>query len=157
MTQTLLSRIQADALTARKARETHKGTFLTTLYSEAKTVGKDDGDRESTDAEVTAVLKKFLKNNKDAQHAMGGAAADTPARAELRSRLVLEQGLLTGYLPKQASPEDIAAAVQTILAGMPDVTIKQMGAVMGQLSQQFGEDFDKAMASKLVKDAIARK
>lgn len=155
MTQAMLKRIQDDALAARKARETDKGKFLTTLFSEAAMEGKNDGNRESTDAEVTTVIKKFLKNNKDAQAAMGQPDGDTPARAASRAQLVLEQALLEAYLPAQASVADVTAAVQDILAAMPDVSIKQMGAVMGKLQAKFGDNFDKALASKLVKDAIA--
>lgn len=155
MTQTLLKRIQDDALAARKARDTNKGKFLTTLFSEAAMEGKNDGNRESTDAEVTTVIKKFLKNNKDAQAAMGQPERDTPARAASRTQLVLEQALLEAYLPAQASAEEVTAAVQDILKTMPDVSIKQMGAIMGQLQAKFGGNFDKALASQLVKNAIA--
>lgn len=155
MTQTLLKRIQDDALAARKARDTNKGKFLTTLFSEAAMEGKNDGNRESTDAEVTTIIKKFLKNNKDAQAAMGQPESDTPARAASRTQLVLEQALLEAYLPAQASAEEVTAAVQDILKTMPDVSIKQMGAIMGQLQAKFGGNFDKALASQLVKNAIA--
>jgi len=154
MTQTLLKRIQDDALAARKARDTNKGKFLTTLFSEAAMEGKNDGNRESTDAEVTTIIKKFLKNNKDAQAAMGQPESDTPARAASRAQLVLEQALLEAYLPAQASAEEVTAAVQDILKAMPDVSIKQIGAIMGQLQARFGGNFDKALASQLVKKAI---
>ena len=48
----LINQIKSDALEARKARQTNTATLLTTLYSEASMVGKNDGNRESTDAEV---------------------------------------------------------------------------------------------------------
>ena len=58
----LLETINQDRNEARKMKYTATATLLTTLYSEAQMVGKNDGNRETTDAEVVAVIKKFVKN-----------------------------------------------------------------------------------------------
>ena len=58
----LIQDIKSASLVARKARETKKAESLITLYSEASMIGKNDGNRESTDAETIAVIKKFIKN-----------------------------------------------------------------------------------------------
>ena len=60
---TLLSKIRADLFTLRKEGESKNAiSLLTTLYSEAANVGLNDFKRETTDAEVIAVIKKFIKN-----------------------------------------------------------------------------------------------
>ena len=59
----LLQALRNDALTARKARDTVAASLLVTLLSEAEKTGLDDGKRESSDAEVIATIRKFLKNN----------------------------------------------------------------------------------------------
>jgi len=156
MTQSLLKRIQEDALAARKARNTLKGTLLTTVLAEAAMVGKNDGNRESTDAEVEAIMKKFYKNNEESISALWTRQKlDTDAeRAARRTQLQLEQAYLRDYLPKQARPDEIKAAVREVVAAMPNATIKQVGVIMGQLNARFAGNFDKALASQLVRDAL---
>jgi uncharacterized protein YqeY len=145
---TLLERIRQDSLAARKARETEKGTFLVTLLAEAAKVGKDDGNRESTDAEVTAVIKKFIKNTDETLRVLG---ADSAARAQPEAELAI----LQAYLPRQATEDEVRAAVGRIVAELAERNPKQMGFVMGKLNAEFAGNFDKGVASKLVKGALA--
>ena len=58
----LIEKIKEDSLRARKDRNTWKANLLTTLYAEASMIGKNKGNRVSTDEETTAVITKFLKN-----------------------------------------------------------------------------------------------
>ncbi len=145
----LIERIRQDSLVARKARDTDKGVFLVTLMAEASKVGKDDGNRESTDAEVTAVIKKFIKNTDETLRALGDAA---PTQ---RARLELELTLLNGYLPSQASEAEVRAAIARLVGELTERTPKQMGAIMGKLTAEFAGNFDKGLASKLVKEALS--
>ncbi len=145
---TLLERIRQDSLAARKARESDKALFLTTLLSEAGRVGKDDGNRESTDAEVTATMKKFIKNTDETLRVLPvGSAARVQPEAEL--------AILNAYLPRQASEAEVRAAVGRFVAELTERNPKRMGVVMGKLNAEFEGNFDKGVASKLVKEALA--
>ncbi|KVP75419.1 GatB/YqeY domain-containing protein [Burkholderia ubonensis] len=146
---TLIERIRQDALAARKARETEKGIFLITLLAEAAKVGKDDGNRESTDAEVTAIIKKFIKNTDETLRALGDKAPDS------RARLEAELAILQAYLPRQATEDEVRTAVGRYVAELAERNPKQMGVVMGKLNAEFDGNFDKGLASKLVKEALA--
>jgi len=145
---TLLERISQDSLAARKARETDKALFLTTLLSEAGRIGKDDGNRKSTDAEVTAVIKKFIKNTEETLRVVPEGSA---ARVQPAAELVI----LTAYLPRQATEDEVRAAVGRYVAELAERNPKQMGVLMGKLNAEFEGNFDKGVASKLVKDALA--
>lgn len=149
MTATLLNRIREDSLAARKAREGDKASFLITLLAEASRPGKDDGNRESTDAEVVKVIKKFIDNTEITLKALGATVSDARTRAEL------ELAMLRAYQPKQATEAEVRAAVDTIVASLPERSLKQIGAVMGKLQAQFDGNFDKGLASTLVKAALA--
>lgn len=153
----LLAKIQSDSLVARKARQTETATLLTTLFSEAARVGKDDGNRESTDTEVQAVIKKFIKNNDDTLKALWipEKIDRDEVRCARRTAIMLEQGTLQSYLPHQATFDEIKRAVAELVAGLPEKTAKQMGVVMAGLNAKFGNNFDKAVASQLVKQALA--
>ena len=57
----LIAQIKSAQLQLRKDRATVHAAALSTLIGEAETIGKDAGNREVTDAELTALLKKFIK------------------------------------------------------------------------------------------------
>lgn len=146
----LIEKIRQDSLAARKARDTLKATFLVTLLAEASKVGKDDGNRESTDSEVVAVVKKFAKNNEMTLASVGTAEAST----EVRKALEMEQAILAAYLPKQVDLGELRAAIVAAVSRLETRNPKQMGAVMAELKSTLGDTFDKAIASKLVKEAL---
>lgn len=152
----LLDTLKNDALAARKARDAVRSALLTTLVAEAAKVGKDDGNRASTEAEVVAVVKKFIKNTEETLRALGGKPGgkpeDKPAEAQAQSELEI----LKAYLPKQASEEDVRAKVAALVGGLSDRSPKQMGIVMAGLNAAFEGNFDKAVASRIVKTALAK-
>lgn len=156
---TLLQRIRDDSLAARKAAhqarddntktlEGNRASFLITLGAEAARKGKDDGNRESTDAEVISTVKKFIDNANLTLTALGNTSPDQRARVEA------EVAILKGYMPAQADPEAVKAAIAEIVAGLPEKSPKQMGVVMGQLTSRFGAAFDKGVASAQVREAL---
>ena len=58
----LLGELRKMMMKAKLEKDTVKGNLLSTLVAEAVMVGKNDGNRETTDAETIAMIKKFLKN-----------------------------------------------------------------------------------------------
>ena len=73
----LLAQLKKDSLLARKAADGVRATLLSTLIAEAEMVGKNAGNRESTDDEVQQTIRKFLK-------AEGVALRDDRGRREER-------------------------------------------------------------------------
>ena len=137
-----LDTLRTDALTARKARDSVAASLLVTLLSEAEQTGLNDGKRPSTDAEVLATIRKFLKNN-------GEARAVRPDDAVLAR----EASLLEGYLPKQLSEDEQRAAIQGIAngLGLTAITGKDTGALMKGLNAQYAGQFAGGQASAIIK------
>ena len=148
---TLLSRIRADQIQLRKSRESsERVALLTTLLSEAANVGLNDGKRESTDAEVIAVIKKFIKG------------IDETLALRASDALVDERTILEGYLPSQLSITELIEIVYHIVDDiveeleMNGPTMKMMGQVMKTLKGDYEGRYDGKMASDVVKDALAK-
>lgn len=141
---TLLQQIKDDQLTARKARDLKLSATLTTLYSEAADVGLNDGKRESTDEEVRAVLKKFVKNLNE----IINNAGVNPDSIEpfVRERMVYES-----YLPTQMTEDQLTDAIQLIVDELENVS---MGVVMGELKKRHDGLYDGKMASTVVRNLI---
>lgn len=143
----LLAQLKKDALVARKNAATVRATLLSTLIAEAEMVGKNAGNRESTDDEVQATLRKFLKNNQEAL-----AVIKDEAR---RAVLADEAAILAGYLPPMATEADVKAFIAETVAGLADRSPKSMGTVMGALKTRFGTGFDAKQANAWVREALA--
>ena len=143
---TLLAQLKKDALLARKAGDGVRATLFSTLIAEAEMVGKNAGNRESSDDEVQQTIRKFLKNNQEAL-----AVVKDPAR---RAALEEESAILGGYLPAMASEAEVKAFIAETVAGLADRSPKQMGAVMGALKAKYGSSFDAKQANAWVKEAL---
>lgn len=146
---TLLNQIKADQLAARKNRETLKATLLTTLIGEATAIGKNDGNRETTDAEVVTVVNKFIKNINDLLTALNGA--ESGAAQQANAELVI----LDVYRPKQLTAEQLTAIIADLKAEVGASTIKEMGKVMGALRAKYEGQYDGKVASQLIKVALS--
>ena len=101
---TLLTDIKDKQLTARKAKDEVASSLLTTLYSEAAMVGKNAvPPHDSTDAEVIATIKKFLKNTIEFLNVAGDRR-----EGDVVDNLWEERTLLEEFLPKQLSDAELS-------------------------------------------------
>ena len=147
----LINQIESDSLIARKARQTDTATLLTTLYSEASMVGKNAGNRESTDVEVLQVIEKFVKNANEIQTILLKNNKNT-------SNVISEINVLSKYLPKKMSYEELGHVIRGIIKGLTsteDKSPKLMGEIMGMLKILHGGTYDGKMASEIVKKGLS--
>lgn len=144
---TLIQRIRADQLQARKETDTVKANLLTTLIGEAVSIGKNDGNRETTDAEVVALTKKFIKNLQEAIAACSRFGFNTDDQ-------VREVSILEAYIPKQMSAEQLKEVVTAIKAEI-SAGPKDMGKVMALLKARHDGQYDGKVASSIVKEVLA--
>ncbi|MDX9718869.1 MAG: GatB/YqeY domain-containing protein [Thauera sp.] len=142
----LIAQLKKDSLLARKAADGVRATLLSTLIAEAEMVGKNAGNRESSDDEVQQTIRKFLKNNQEAVTVI----KDTDRLALLER----EAAILTAYLPPMASEAEVKAFIAETVAGLAERSPKQMGTVMGALKAKYGSSFDAKQANAWVKDAL---
>lgn len=144
----LMGRLHTEMTAARRGTDEVAKSLLVTLYAEAGRVGKDDGNRESTDGEVIQTVRKFLKNVDETVGKLEAMGRDA-------SQFKREGEILRTYLPAQLSEDELKAEIGTIVAGLPDRSPKAMGQVMAALKQKHGANYDGKLASALVKQALA--
>lgn len=144
----LLETINQDRREARKQGYPATATLLTTLYSEAQMVGKNDGNRDTTDAEVVATIKKFVKNIDETLKNL----PETDPRYEAAK---MEREVLSFYLPKQMTEEDLRTAIGEIITSKNLSTPKDMGIVMKELKAEFDGQFDGKAASQLARELLS--
>lgn len=147
---TLLTDIKDKQLIARKAKDEVASSLLTTLYSEAAMTGKNaTPPHESTDAEVIATIKKFLKNTVEFL-GMAGDRRDS----DLVEKLDAERTILEAFLPKQLSDAELTNIMQSILVTNGISGPKGMGILMKLLKEQYDGLYDGKVASAIAKQLL---
>ncbi len=143
----LMMRLRDDSLAARKARDEVKSNLMIALVGEAAMVGKNNGNRETTDEEVLKVIKKFLDNAKET---FALVRAQDNIHALAKSKVIArEVEILEAYLPEQMSEETLRLAVATYRNLTPDANV---GMIMKHLQSQFGGRYDGKLASQIAKE-----
>lgn len=143
----LLETIRTQSLEARRAKESVRATLLVTLYAEAARVGKDDGNRGTTDAEVQDVVRKFLKGVRE--------SLDVLKDEQARTLALTEKAILEEFLPRNVAGAELRSVIEGIVSGLPERSPKAMGAVMKALREQLAGAYDGNEASTLVKQVLA--
>ncbi len=135
---------------AMKAKDKPRLGILRQVLGEVKDIEVNER-REITPADVDAMLKRTIKQTKETLDGSIKAGTDQ----ERTDTLAAQVEILEGYLPKQVSGEELSALIDAVLAETGASTKKEMGKVMGALTQKTGGNFDKAAAAKELQGRLA--
>jgi uncharacterized protein len=102
------------------------------------------------DSQVLAIVEKLIKQRKDSITQFQSAKRD-----DLVAREQAELTLLQAYLPQQASPDEVAAAIDAAILAVGAKGPADMGKVMGPLRAKLAGKADVAAVSALVKARLA--
>jgi len=148
---TLEQQVQEDIKQAMKAKDTVamnatraiKGQILLFKTSEG-------GSKEVTDGDILNMIRKLVKQRKEAAEQYVAAG-----RQELADNEMAEAAVLEKYLPKQLSADEVKAKVQEIIAQVGATSIKEMGKVMGVASKALAGLSDGRTISAAVKELLS--
>ena len=141
----ILEKIKKQQLQARKEKSPIVGA-LTALMSEVAIVGKNNGNRETTDEEAVKVVKKFIKGINE--------TIDLIKDPEKLKLLEMELEIYNSFLPQIMNELETRAAVEKIINALPEKSPKAMGQVMGAISKEYGTLIDRGLASQIVKEML---
>ena len=142
--------LQDEIKAAMKARDNHRRDILRQVHTELKGIEVNER-REVTEADVDAMLKRVIKQTKETLD--GSIKADN--NQERTDTLTEQVAILEEYLPRQVEGDELAALIEVVLADTGASTKKDMGRVMGALTQKTGGNFDKAAAAKELGQKLA--
>ncbi len=109
-----------------------------------------DERKELTDADVTSVLEKMIKQRRESI-----AQYEKAARQDLADAEKFELGVLSGYLPQQMSDAEVQQEVQKAISESGASGVKDMGKVMGVLKARLAGKADMGKVSNLVKTKLS--
>ena len=110
---------------------------------------KSTGDGEITEEAEIKMLQKLVKQRKESAEVYGKQNRPELAKTEIFQASVIEK-----YLPEQISEEELTAIIKGIIESAGASSIKDMGKVMGQASQQLAGKADNKLIAGIVKKLL---
>lgn len=112
-------------------------------------VEKDKGI-EINDEQIIEIIAKESKKRKDAE-----ADFEKSGREDLIAQNKEELEVLSEYLPKQLSTQEVETIVSDVISELGATSIKDMGAVMKASKEKIGASADGKTISEVVKRLLA--
>ena len=144
------SELDANLKEAIKSQEKQRVATLRLINAAIKdrdiAVRSEENTEGVSDAEIILILSNMVKQRKQSiiQYEEGG-------RVELAEREREEIKIIQEFLPNQLSDEEIHIEISKIIKANEQLTIKDMGKIMGELKEKFSGRMDFGKASGIVK------
>lgn len=148
---TLEQRINEDIKQAMLAKEAQRLTALRAVKAAILLEKTSGSAHEVTDGDVVKIMQKLVKQRKESAQVYTEAG-----RAELAANELAEADVITEYLPKQLSPEELVAKLKEIIAEVGAASPADMGKVMGVATKRLAGLADGKEISATVKQLLAQ-
>ena len=110
------------------------GSFLAFVQSEIEKVGKNNGNRQTTEDEAISVIEKIIYNNEKSITLSNGNMT-----AEQQEKLNSENQILQQFLPEKIDDTTLTLFIEkTIL----EISNANLGSLMKSVKENFGKRVD---------------
>ena len=145
----LKKQIEEKLNAALKAKD--KNTYPTlrlvvSAIKDAEIAGRTKGKKEISDSEVSAILKKMIKQRNESCEVYKKAG-----RNELLANETKEIEVISAFLPKQLGEEETKKICQEVIKSSGASSINDMGKVMGVLKSKHSDTLDFSKVSSIIK------
>jgi hypothetical protein len=137
---------------AMKAKAERKLSTLRMVNSSIKNAdieARGQGKQPLSDEDILGLLQKMIKQRQESVELY-----DKGGRAELAAQEREEIAVISAYLPKQMSDDEVKAAIAATITDTGAAGMKDMGKVIGALKAKYAGQMDFGKASGLVKAAL---
>src|SRR6476659_6541770 len=135
---------------ARNERAVSTLRMVNSTLKNADIEARGSGKPPLGDAEALSVLQKMIKQRQESVELYKKGN-----RADLVKQEEEEIAIISGYLPKQMSEAELAAAIEAAVTETGAAGMKDMGKVIGVLRGKYAGQMDMAKASGMVKARLA--
>jgi hypothetical protein len=145
----MIERVQSELQTAMRSGDRTRVDALRLMLSALQKAEKDKPAGEFSDADAEAVLRRERKQRIEAAEVYREAGhADRAAREEADVPVIDE------FLPQAMGEAELEALVDAAIAETGATSMKEMGRVMGLVTQRGGGRVDGKTASALVRSRL---
>jgi len=145
----LLDKIAADMKDAMRTKDAARLSTLRMLKSAVEYVKIEKKQEQLTDADVSAVIKKQIKQRQDSIDGF-----EKGGRADLVEKEKAELVVLKSYLPEELSAAQVEEVVKATIAELGAVTKTDMGKVMKAVQAKLAGRADNRLVSQLVSTSL---
>ncbi len=138
---------------AMKAKDERKLSTLRMVNSTLKNAdieARGQSKPPLSDEDILGVLQKMIKQRQESVELY-----DKGGRPELAAQEREEIAIISVYLPKQMSEDEVKAVIATTIKDTGAASMKDMGKVIAELKAKYAGQMDFGKASGLVKAALA--
>src|SRR5215212_227497 len=138
-----------NAMRAKDERKLSTLRMVNSTIKNADIAARGEGKPPLSDADLLGVFQKMIKQRQESVELY-----DKGGRAELAAQEREEIAIISAYLPKQMSEDEMKAAITAAIAEAGAAGMKDMGKVIGVLRAKFAGQMDFGKASGMVKAAL---
>lgn len=151
---TVRSKIAEATKTAMREKEAKRLSTLRLINAAIKdqeiALRADAGDEGLGDGDILSILSKMVK-----QRLESAKAYEEGARFDLAEGEREEIGIIQEFLPKQLDDTETTAAIDAAITKINASSLRDMGAVMGELKAQYTGQMDFSKVGPLVKSRLS--
>ena len=139
-----------EAMKSREERRVSTLRMMNAAIKDRDIEARGAGKGPLSDEDLLALFQKLIKQRQDSveMYRKGG-------RADLVAQEEEEIAIISSYLPKQMSEDEMKAAIEAAVAETGAAGMKDMGKVIGILRGKYAGQMDFGKASGLVKAKLA--
>lgn len=138
-----------DAMKAKDERKLSTLRMVNSSLKNADIEARGQGKPPLSDEDLLGLLQKMIKQRQESI-----TLYDKGGRPELAAAEREEIAVISAYLPKQMSDEEVNAAIAAIVTETGAAGMKDMGKVIAALKAKYAGQMDFGKASGLVKAAL---
>jgi uncharacterized protein YqeY len=146
----MMEKIAADMKEAMRAKDAARLSTLRLLKSAVEYHKIEKKQEQLTDADVTAIIKKQIKQRQDSIESF-----EKGGRADLVEKEKAELVVLKSYLPEELSQSQVEEVVKATIAEVGATTKTDMGKVMKAVQAKLAGRADNRLVSQLVSANLA--
>ena len=123
--------------------------LIVSAMKDAEIAGRSKGQKEITDSDISAILKKMIKQRNESCEVYKKAG-----RKELLENETREIEVISTFTPKQLSEEETKKICQEVIKSVGASSMKDMGKVMGALKAKHADSLDFSKVSSIIKEFL---
>ena len=124
--------------------------LVVSAIKDAEIAGRSKGQKEMSDSDITAILKKMIKQRNESCEVYKKAG-----RNELLENETKEIEVINTFLPKQLSEDETKKICADVVKSVGASSMKDMGKVMGALKSKHSDTLDFSKVSSIIKELLS--
>ena len=139
-----------EAMKARDQRRVSTLRLLNSALKDRDIAARGEGKGPLSDEDILGLMQKMIKQRQESLDIYSKAG-----RTDLATQEREEIEIITSFMPKQLSEDEMKAAIAAVITEIGAASMKDMGKVIGALKAKYSGQMDFAKASGVEKGLLS--